>query len=173
MNRKRVLISVLSAAGLIGAALGLYFIFRPQPAQTNQERSDEALAEKALTDYLTYLSEGDYQGAVDLYGGSYEMLQGYNPNVDPSDYAALLEHGCTYNGFRCLQPQEITYVGTNSAGEFVFSVKFLDENGEMLVIGPCCGGNATDSPPRSEFSLRVQKSGPGQFKVLDLPPYTP
>jgi hypothetical protein len=173
MNRKRVLISVLAVVVLIGAALGLFFIFRPQPAQPNQEPSDEALAEKALTDYLTYLSEGKYQGAVDLYDGSYELLQGYNPDVDPSDHATLLEQACTHNGFRCLQPQEITYIETNSEGEFVFSVKFLDESGELLVIGPCCGGNATDSPPRSEFSLRVQKSGPGQFKTLDLPPYTP
>jgi hypothetical protein len=99
MNRKRVLISILVVVVLIGTALGLYFIFRPQP---NQENNTETLAEKTLGDYLLYLSEGNYAQAADLYGGSYDLLQGYNPTVDPSDFAALLEQGCTLNGLRCL-----------------------------------------------------------------------
>ena len=170
MNRKRVLISILVVVVLIGTALGLYFIFRPQP---NQENNTETLAEKTLGDYLLYLSEGNYAQAADLYGGSYDLLQGYNPTVDPSDFAALLEQGCTLNGLRCLQPQEITLVETPSDGEYVFSVTFLNENGELLVIGPCCGASETDSPPMSEFPFTVQEVEPGQFKVLSLPPYTP
>jgi len=60
-----------------------------------------------------------------------------------------------------------------SKTEFVFIVDFLNADGKLFVLGPCCGGNATDFPPQSVFNLMVMKVDENKFSVMDMPPYAP
>jgi hypothetical protein len=55
----------------------------------------------------------------------------------------------------------------------VFRVDFLNADGTLFVLGPCCGGNATDFLPQSVFYLTVMKVDKSKFTVMDMPPYAP
>jgi DNA-binding CsgD family transcriptional regulator len=156
----------------------------PTPSPVNPQPglpSDEQLGLHTLVDFLTYLYEGDYEKAAQLYGGSYEIMLEHNPEMDPNDHAALLQNACTINGAQCLR---IFSAGPTSAGpyesyelanqfEFTYQVEFADDDGTRFVLGPCCGANATDSPPQSIFYFTVVKVEPGRFLVMDMPPYAP
>lgn len=143
--------------------------------------SNEQLGLHTLVDFLSYLNQGDYEKAAQLYGGSYETMLEQNPVVDPADHIALLENACTINGVQCLQ---VSSAGPASAGpygtdetarmdEFEYQVEFIDATGAPFVLGPCCGGNATDFPPQSVFYFTVVKANDGRFLVMDMPPYMP
>ncbi len=62
--------------------------------------SDEDQALQTLTDFLSLLQSKEYESAELLFGGSYDMLIGYNPDLDPADHAALLERACEVNGLK-------------------------------------------------------------------------
>ncbi|MEM5774895.1 MAG: hypothetical protein AAGU05_07815 [Anaerolineaceae bacterium] len=138
-------------------------------AVTGQEQA----AQEALSGYLDALLNGRYQDAAGLYGGSYEVLQGYNPEIDPEDRAALLEAACTFNGFLCLEARNIQLADQPSATEFVYTVEFTNADGSLFVLGPCCGADETTMLPLSVFKFTVQQLEDGTFVVMDLPPYTP
>ncbi len=143
--------------------------------------SDEQLGLHSLVDFLSYLNQGDYEKAAQLYGGSYDTMLEQNPGLDPADHRALLENACTVNGAQCLQinsagPASAGPYGTDSTGrvdEFEYQVEFIDITGSLFVLGPCCGGSATDFPPQSAFYFTVIKTSAGRFLVLDMPPYLP
>jgi len=59
------------------------------------------------------------------------------------------------------------------AAEYHFTVEFGNEGESLFVRGPCCGANATDMPPQSQFDYRVVRDCKGKFLVLDLPVYVP
>jgi len=46
------------------------------------------------------------------------------------------------------------------------------ESGQLLVVGPCCGADATQIPPVSQFEFTVQRHK-GVFLVLDPPVLMP
>jgi len=68
---------------------------------------------------------------------------------------------------------EVLSVEKTGEGEYTFTVQFLRDDGEVFVLGPCCGADETEMPPTSEFTVRVAADQRGDFKVLDLPPYVP
>lgn len=173
MKRKKLFIIGAILLVLIITGILIAMALRGHLGAPEQKPANEDLAQKALTDFLQSLHAGRYQMAADLYSGSYEVLEGYNPDIAPTERATLLERACTINGFQCLQPQEIMLDETTSEGEYIFSVSFQNENGELLVIGPCCGADETDSPPVSEFSFTVTMNEQGQYQVANLPPYIP
>lgn len=135
--------------------------------------SDEQLALQVLSDFLQCLHSGDYDKAAQLYGGTYEMMIYLNPSVDPSEHTTLLQNACTVNGAQCLQVKSVSLDKQISKTEFVFRVDFLNVDGTLFVLGPCCGGNATDFPPQSVFNLTVMKVDENKFSVMDMPPYAP
>lgn len=130
-------------------------------------------AEKVLIDYFSALNQGDYSKAVELYGGSYEVLQAYNPTLDPEDHAALLQAGCEFNGLMCLPVREVLSVQTSDPQEFIFEVEFANPDGSTFVLGPCCGETEETTPPQSAFMISVRCQKDGACRVLDLPPYVP
>jgi hypothetical protein len=140
------------------------------PTETS---SDEQLALQALADFLQSLHTGDYDKATQLYGGTYETMIYHNPSIDPSDHTALLQNACAINGAQCLQVKSASLDKQISKTEFVFRVDFLNADGTLFVLGPCCGGNATDFPPQSVFYLTVMKVDKSKFTVMDMPPYAP
>ena len=134
--------------------------------------NDAGQAKEALIRYFDSLEADEFEEAADLYGGSYELLYSYNPDLDPDDREELLARACHQNGFQCLQVQIATFNELTEKGEYIFTVQFLDAEGELFVLGPCCG-EEPESPPEFQFEYRVVKNGYGDYQVLDLPVYVP
>lgn len=132
------------------------------------------LARQALVSFFDRLSVGDYGGASEWYGGSYAVLAGYNPDVGLENHEELFRNACTLNGFQCLPVRSARQVGGSAdAGEYKFSVEFSIANGELFVLGPCCGATEAEQPAQSEFVFRVVEVAEGEYHVLDLPVYVP
>lgn len=132
---------------------------------------DPAAAEDALLAFFDRLHRGEYAAAAELFGGSYETLIGWNPEIDPQDHAALLENGCTINGVQCLNPLSVT-LQTSSPQAYEFLVEFEEDDGSLFTVGPCCGADES-TPPQTQFTYTVAADGDGGFLVEGLPPYLP
>jgi len=139
------------------------------------ETSSEGLkkARNTLTTFFELLNQREYEEAAALYGGDYRGLQESNILIDPKDHPALLAAGCEMNGLRCLKVKRIVDEKVVSLAEYHFTVEFLNPDGSLFVRGPCCGGNATDFPPESQFAYTVIRSCVGEFLVVELPVYVP
>ena len=164
MRRLPVLLLIIFLAGC-----------RPQPTNTAEPTSlpsTAAEAEQTLIEFFSSLHAKEYTGAVSFYGGSYETLQGNNPDLDPSDHAALWARGCEVNGLQCLEVRTATFVSVE-VDTYIFQVEFNNPDGSLFVRGPCCGADETEMPPVSEFEYRVSRNIDGKFVVMDLPPYIP
>ena len=126
-------------------------------------------ARQALVDYFTALHSGDYDRAVQLYGGSYLSLLNDYPIHDPHDHAGLFAWGCESLLHRCLllktiQPKD------QSTDTYRFTVEFQNDDGSLFLLGPCCGG---EGDPQSQFIYTVTRTREGKFLVMDLPVYVP
>lgn len=139
----------------------------------DQNVSNEAQARTAVVDIYNSLNQGDYDQAAGLYGGPYDVLQGYNPGIDPGDRAGLLSAGCEFNGLMCLKVLEMTLIHANEPHKFVFDVTFANPDGSLFILGPCCGATEEEMPPVSGFTVHVACEQEGTCQVLDLPPYVP
>ncbi len=133
---------------------------------------DSQTARGQLILFFKYLSTGAYSQAADLYGGDYGQLQVFNPELNASDRAALWQSGCAHGGLQCL-PVRSAVLKNQDAGVSTFTVEFMKPDGSTFVLGPCCGATATEMPPTSQFDIRVQETSPGNYLVIDLPPYMP
>ena len=158
---------------LILVAVSLAGCLSPPPEKPEQPPDELALAEATLREFYQALHEGEYENAVELYGGEYDTLTSMNPDLDPANSLALMARGCEFNGINCLLLGEVLAVERTDESTFTFTVQFLSEQGEVFILGPCCGADETEMPPTSEFSVRVALDEEGGFKVLDLPPYVP
>ena len=149
----------------------------PIPATQNPNADiggdDFQNAEQALLDFLEELSAGNYKEAAELYGGGYEIMIEHNPDLDPNNHAALIQNACTINGAQCLKVESVALDHKAAVNGYIFLVEFQNEDGTLFELGPCCGGNETDTPPRSSFTFTVVKDDEGQFLVMDMPPSMP
>ena len=172
MNRYRPeKIGLILRGGAILLLLAGCFAWAPERPATPPD--DTAQAETAARAFFEALHDRDYEKAVELYGGSYDVLTSMNPDLDPADGPALFAQGCQFNGFTCLRMGEVLGAARSGEGEYTLMVQFLREDGEIFVLGPCCGADETEMPPLSEFPIRVIEDESGVYKVLDLPPYVP
>jgi hypothetical protein len=130
-------------------------------------------ARKALRAFFELLNQREYERAAALYGGDYRGLRDSNPLLDPQDHVTLLTNGCEMNGLQCLRVKRIVDENVVSLAEYQFTVEFLNQDGSLFVLGPCCGGNATDFPPESQFAYTVIRNCAGEFLVTELPVYVP
>ena len=147
----------------------------PEPVITEQPTalpSTAGEAQQSLINFFELLSAKKYAEADSLYGGSYEQLQIFNPEADPSDHAALWKWSCEMSGLQCLRVRTATFEYLQGDTYF-FQVEFSNPDGSLFVLGPCCGANETEMPPVSQFEYRVSRIEPGKFSVMDLPPYVP
>lgn len=147
----------------------------PQPMSaptptTLPSTAGEALA--VLTRFFDLLNAKQYAEADLLYGGDYEQMQIYSPDVDPSDHASLWVGACERAGLQCLKVRNATFQ-TLQGDTYIFQVEFSNADGSLFVLGPCCGADETEMPPVSQFEYRVARAEDGTFRVMDLPPYTP
>ncbi|HLF74421.1 MAG TPA: hypothetical protein VI524_08755 [Anaerolineales bacterium] len=132
----------------------------------DEDPSPRLIAQEALLTYFSLLHDGNYSEAVALFSGSYGLLRDWNPGIDPNDYAALFENGCTINGLMCLQVLNVIHEEQISPEEFKFTVEFMNEDGSLFVSGP-------ETTPQSQFIFTVLKDEDGKFLVQDSPVYTP
>lgn len=136
--------------------------------------SNEAdLAQVALEEFFAHLSESEYSQAAELYAGSYRELAQLNPSLKPDDHVELLAAACTLNGYQCLRVGKAVLLEQLPGPEYRFGVEFQNPDGTLYIRGPCCGADATDEPPASQFAFSVRKTAHGRFAVLDLPVYAP
>jgi hypothetical protein len=129
-------------------------------------------AQDVLLAFFAALSSRFYPEATRLFGGSYETLQGWNPEIPPGDHSTLWRAACEHNGLQCLgdvQVQSATSVGDD---RYVFEVGFRTETGEEFVLGPCCGATAEEMPPVRRFEFTVRSVGYA-YRVETLPVYVP
>jgi len=158
-----VVLLALSIVALVVAACGP----ASPPAANELEKAREA-----LTSYFSLLHQGRYSDSIDYYGGDYEILWGWNPDVDGDDYVTLFTLGCTANGLMCLPVGNIVTEEQVSPTQFRFTVEFVNDDGSQFVRGPCCGATEEEMPPQSEFTYTVKKVD-DKFLVQELPVYVP
>ena len=142
-----------------------------QPAPTSLP-STASEAQRVLVNFLTSLHTKNYAQAVPLYAGEYESLQVFNPEIDPNDTIALWTWACDNQLLQCLEVRSTTFkelVGDS----YVFQVEFNSPDGNLFVLGPCCGANETEMPPVSQFEFTVSRTADGKFVVMNTPPYVP
>ena len=143
----------------------------PQPTQTSPS-PEEIKAVHALATFLRLLHDKNYADAVPLYGGEYEALQVFNPEIDPSDHVALWTWACENQLLQCLAVRSAE-LSHQEGDTYVFQVEFNNPDGSLFVLGPCCGANETEMPPASQFEYTVTKNAEGKFVVMNLPLYVP
>jgi hypothetical protein len=146
---------------------------QPSESPPAETLSDDQFALHTLVGFLESLYNGNYDDAVQIYGGTYETMIDHNPSINPNNHSALLRNACTINGVQCLQVKSAGLDKKVSDTEFVFKVEFLNTDGTLFVLGPCCGGSETDFPPQSVFYFTVKKVDKEKFIVMDMPPYMP
>ena len=158
IKRFGFLIIILFAAGCAA----------PPPATVSG--ADDARA--TLMEFLTLLNTGNYQEAVPLYGGEYEALQVFNPEIAPSDRLGLWRWACENRLLQCLEVRSAILLH-QEGDTYVFQVEFNNPDGSLFVLGPCCGANETEMPPVSEFEFTVTRNAEDRFVILNTPPYVP
>ena len=140
------------------------------PSSNNEK--ELATAQTTLESFFTLLAHGAYEQAAGLYGSDYEGLRSMNSAIPADDYASLWKYGCASNGYQCLDIKDVVKASMDEQGIFHFIVEFKLSNGNLLVVGPCCGADATQMPPRSQFEYTVRRNK-GVFLVLDPPVFVP
>ncbi|MEX2029351.1 MAG: hypothetical protein WD906_00040 [Anaerolineales bacterium] len=51
-------------------------------------------------------------------------------------------------------------------------VEFVTDDGELFVLGPCCGATEAEMPPVWRFPYTVRVVG-GEYLVMEMPVYVP
>jgi hypothetical protein len=133
------------------------------------QQTEQDTAEQSMRTFFGTLANGQYAEAVRLYGGEYEILAGWNPDLSPTDYESLWQRGCEQNGLVCMEVLDVVNAVETESG-FDFMVTFKTKDGELFQFTGCCGETLPE--PITEYVISVQKDGDG-YKALSLPPYIP
>lgn len=142
-----------------------------EPSSPNPPSPAEA--EQTLKAFFQALNQAEYSQAARLFGGSYDTLQAYNPELDPEDQVALLKAGCEINGLVCLEVRQVISIQNSSPDSYILEVELATTDGSAFVLGPCCGADDDTMPPQSSFLVEVHCQPAGTCLVVNLPPYVP
>ncbi len=181
MSQKGSANIVLILVIVVVVAFGGYFVMpgkstSPTPQLSVSTDKDIDLAEQALITYFSLLKTKQYEAAVEYHGSGYEALQNWNPAINSSDHAALLQSGCEVNGLVCSKIKNVLSQQQISQSEFKFIVQFEKSEwstGSETVFaqGPCCGEEDTGQR-KTNFEYVVKKTD-GNFVVAIPPIYVP
>ena len=174
---RRLILSILilflvSACSALPVSESATAIPDPNTQEPTSLPSTMAEAHGVLVDFLTLLHEKKYAEAVPLYGGEYEPLQVFNPEIDPDDHLALWTWACDNQLLQCLEVRSATFKELRG-DSYVFQVEFNNPDGSLFVRGPCCGADETEMPPVSRFEFMVSRNADGRYVVMNTPPYVP
>jgi len=165
--KPRILHFVLALSFALASCAGL-----TSPTEAETTALDQA--QQTLIDFFDLLVAGNYERAAALHvddADFYDTLRQNNPEVDPSDHAALLQAACTFQ-LRCMRILRVVSRQGLGANQFQFVVEFANLDGSLFVLGPCCGADETSMPPVSQFEFLVENDG-GFYLVLSSPIYVP
>ncbi len=140
----------------------------------HQEHSSSSIeieteAREVLIQFYKLLNLGEYLKAQELYGGSYQILRDWYPDVGADDFTELWHRGCW--GFQCLQIREVVSQVKLDGYGYRFVVKFSTDKGELYVVAPCCDAPA-EAPRESLFTQEVHNIE-SRWQVVGYPPYEP
>ena len=135
--------------------------------------ADLQQARTTLTTYFSALHAGRYAEVTKYYGGGYEVLSSWQPNLNPNDHMRLFKNACLSGRLMCLEVRAVVQEEVVSPGEFKFVVEFKNEDGSLFVRGPCCGASETAMPSQFQFPYLVVKAAGDRFLVQGLPVYVP
>lgn len=108
--------------------------------------------------YFKSLYDENYNQVIIYYGGTYEELQGYHPQMDGNDRAALFRAYIEITGGQLVKIDSIVKMTEIRADEeYSFELTFIDKEGKSFRGGMI-------------YTYSVKKVD-GQFKVMELPPY--
>jgi len=147
----------------------LLVIFLAVSCTPDKAQNEQSKAETAMHSFLDALVNRDYSTAVQFYGGDYEELVQWNPDVIPTDYQSLWQRGCEQNGLVCLKLKDVIKVEKNNS-LFIFTVTFETTDGKVFETSGCCGQTQKST---SEFLITVKADNSGIYKVISGLPYVP
>ena len=134
--------------------------------------NEAEIAENTLTAFFENLSKNEFSKAINFFSpndSDWENLKVYNePNE--TDKVKMIENYCKATT-TCLEA-EILETAKISEDEYRMIVRFLNKDGGIYVLGPCCGATEEEMPPQNEFDFTVKKIN-GSFKVITPPVYVP
>ncbi|HBK33789.1 TPA: hypothetical protein DEP34_03200 [Candidatus Uhrbacteria bacterium] len=161
----RKIIFIIGLTAIIALFLGMYFQkFLNSSIVTIIETTDENEAEGVLITFLDSLYEKDYDAATAVYGGDYDQLRDWNPDVEPTDLALLWKRGCEQNGLQCMEIRNTDFASQPDKNMFFFNVWF--NNPDRISEFTQLGGT-------SMFSFAVIKTDQKKYLVITMPVYTP
>jgi hypothetical protein len=144
----------------------------PSPSTQTTLPPTASEAHDILVNFLTLLYTKNYAEATPLYGGEYESLEVFNPQINRADHVALWTWVCENQLLQCLEVRSTEFLH-QEGDTYVFQVEFSNPDGSLFVLGPCCGANETEMPPVSQFEFTVTRNAAGKFVVMNTPPYVP
>ena len=168
MSRSAAIVILLSA--MLGSACSSVVGTTASPGS---QVLNEQAAIDTLESFFLYIHDRRYEEATALYGGVYDVMRDWNPDIPADDLAGLMRRACTHNGIKCLRLRAVTGSRRVSPQEATFTVEFMNEDRSLFVRGPCCGASLTDEAPQSEFEITVRMDSEGVILVQDMPPYVP
>ena len=151
--------------------MGMILLSACSAFETSAQREMET-AQVTLESFFSLLAYGAYEQAAGIYGGKYDTLLSLNPSIPAEDVAALWRNACQTNGFQCLEIKNVVSASLDGQGFYHFVVEFQNRDGSLLVVNPCCGASATETPPQSQFEFIIRRDY-GVFSVANLPVYIP
>lgn len=151
-----------------------------EPAVTEEEPAAEITtpdetkaAQQLLEDFFDLARRNKFNEAaelIELAQSEWESFAVYSDGEDISDHARVIENHCLATG-TCLRVKVIATERVDNE-TYRFNVQFLNSNGSIFELGPCCGAEEEDVAPQSEFDYDVKKID-GSFKVVTPPLYRP
>jgi hypothetical protein len=118
---------------------------------------------------LLIATRSDFTAAAELYGGSYDQLVEWNPDLHPDDHVALLQRGCLVNGLQCLPVRSIDSRQHSGPDTYEITIQLANADGSVYTLSSTDAAAAGNREQR-EFVYVVVRSGNG-FVVRELPPY--
>jgi hypothetical protein len=123
----RLIFAIIAfAALLIAFCLGMQDEKTLRPAVTNYvvEPNDQSIGKEAIIDFLASLHDKDYSKAVIAFGGDYGELRNWNPDIAPTDLAALWKAGCELNGLQCLEIRNLAFASQPDSDTIIYNIWF-------------------------------------------------
>jgi hypothetical protein len=134
-------------------------------------------AQQTLISFFNALARDDFGEAAEYHMVPNPLMFLY-PDIDPQNAEDLLERACDEHDragcvFYCWKIKDIVRRSQASSDEFYFTVRFEDEDGNLLIGGDNVTPRVCDPPGcmHSEYSYEVRKNE-GRFYVDGIPVFS-
>lgn len=135
-------------------------------------KEDFEIAQDTLITFFENLSKNEFDKAVNLfssYDSDWENLKVYN-EPDETDRVIIIKNYC--NATTTCMKAEVLNIRKVKDDEYSMVVRFFKKNGDIYVLGPCCGATEEEMPSQEKFDFTVKKIE-GEFRVTTPPIYVP